>query len=189
MIARALFRLHTAHLHAPGRPTSNSFISPTYAHFTRNSFVSPTYAKTGGCIPLKMSARRHFFSFSSQISAFGFLSSQLLARSFIFRITSIHNLSNIFRTLCPKTRGTPLGPSNPSSAPPRLLARLPAAASAKAGPFTAHSQSCYRTFTHPCLSLVTMEAGPGSHTNTMSIAISPRTVHFYQCALPSEIPS
>jgi len=74
MIARALFRLHPAHLHAPSRPTSNSFISPTYARFTRNSFVSPTYAKTGGCTPLKMSARRHFLSlppnFRSRLSFF-----------------------------------------------------------------------------------------------------------------------
>jgi hypothetical protein len=66
MFARALYRFHPAHLHAPGRPTSNSFISPTYARLTRNSFVSPTYAKTGGCTPSKMSARRHFFSLSSQ---------------------------------------------------------------------------------------------------------------------------
>jgi hypothetical protein len=34
-----------------------------------------------------------------------------------------------------------------------------------------------------------MNPGPGSNTNTMSIAISPRTVHFYQCDPLREIPS
>jgi hypothetical protein len=31
--------------------------------------------------------------------------------------------------------------------------------------------------------------GPGSNTNTMSIAISPRTVHFYRCDPLREMPS
>jgi hypothetical protein len=118
MIARALFRFHPARLHAPRRLPSKSFISPAYEHFTSNSFVSPTYAKTGGCTPPKMSARRHFLSLSSRspLSALGiplpaaasaeagFLS---FAHSFIFRITLIRNLSNTFRTLAPKTGGTP----------------------------------------------------------------------------------
>src|ERR1700751_2447434 len=108
MIARVLFRSHPAHLHALGRPTSKSFISPTYVRFPPNSFVSPTYAKTGGYIPLKMSARRHFLSLSSPISILDSLYLQLLAHSFIFRITLIRNLSNIFRTLAPKTGGTPI---------------------------------------------------------------------------------
>jgi len=118
MFARALFRFHPAHLHASSRPTSNSFISPTYARSTRNSIVSPTYAKTRGYILPKMSARRHFLSLGSQST----LSPSVLpsppqlqrrrvfksfAHSFIFRITLIRNLSNTFRTLAPKTGGTP----------------------------------------------------------------------------------
>ena len=38
-------------------PKSND--SPRYAPLCRKSNVSPTYAKTGGCTPRKMSARRH----------------------------------------------------------------------------------------------------------------------------------
>jgi len=82
---------------------------------------------------------------------------------------------------CPENRGyTPSGPTNPSVPLPPFLP-FP--------PFTAHSQICYRPFTHRSPCLVTMNPGPGSNTNTMSIAISPRTVHFYQCDPLREIPS
>src|SRR5580700_4098569 len=50
-----------------------------------------------------MSARHFFFSLS--ISTLGSLSFQLLAHSFIFRITRIPYPSNTFRTLSPKTGG------------------------------------------------------------------------------------
>jgi|SRR5579863_4508251 len=53
---------YTGSLVRPIRCASKPFVSPTYARFVRNSFVSPTYAKTGGYIPPKMSARRHFLS-------------------------------------------------------------------------------------------------------------------------------
>ena len=50
-------------------------------------------------------------------------------------------------------------------------------------PFTWHSQSCYRPFTHPSRGLVTMDSGQGFNSYTMPIAIPTPTVHFYRCAL------
>src|SRR5579859_8156414 len=50
---------YTGFLVRPIHFVSKAFISPTYEISVRNSFVSPTYAKTGGCTPQKMSARRH----------------------------------------------------------------------------------------------------------------------------------
>jgi hypothetical protein len=56
-------------------------------------------------------------------------------------------------------------------------------------PFTAHSQSCYRPFTHPSPSLVTIKPSQGINSYTMPIAPIRPTVHCYRCELPREIPS
>src|SRR6267143_314352 len=66
MFARGVFSFYPPRLHASSCFPSKPFVSPTYKITVRNSFVSPTYAKTGGCTPLKMSARRHFLSLFSQ---------------------------------------------------------------------------------------------------------------------------
>src|SRR5258708_31994533 len=66
MFARGAFSFHPPHLHASSCFPSKPFVSPTHKITRRNSFVSPTYAKTGGCTPAKMSARRHFLSLFSQ---------------------------------------------------------------------------------------------------------------------------
>jgi hypothetical protein len=55
--------------------------------------------------------------------------------------------------------------------------------------FTAHSQSCYRTFTHLSPFLGTMFPSQGSNSYTMPIAIPMPTVHFYRCEPSREIPS
>ena len=55
--------------------------------------------------------------------------------------------------------------------------------------FTCHSQFCYRGFTHPSPCLVTMLPSQGTNTYTMPTVNTRRTVHFYQCDPPSEIPS
>src|ERR1700751_2572068 len=103
--ARTLFRFHPARLRAQSRLPSKSFISSA-----RNSFVSPTYAKTGGCIPPKMLARRHFLSRLSQFPLSALDTSlpaavsaeacfQSLVHSFIFRIQPISRPCYVFRTL------------------------------------------------------------------------------------------
>ena len=66
MRARAILSSYLPRSLALSRFPTKSFISPAYKNFIRNSFVSPTYAKTGGCTPLKMSARRHLLSLFSQ---------------------------------------------------------------------------------------------------------------------------
>src|SRR5260370_18455298 len=66
MFPRGAFSFHPPRLLASSCFPSKPFVSPTYKITVRNSFVSPTYAKTGGCTPLKMSARRHFLSLFSQ---------------------------------------------------------------------------------------------------------------------------
>jgi hypothetical protein len=106
MFARVLLLFQPSRLHAPSRLLSKSFISPTYARFTRNSFVSPTYARTGGFTSLKMSARRHSFSLCSQLPNLDSVSFLSFAHSFIFRSTSIPCLPSAFRTLSPRTGGT-----------------------------------------------------------------------------------
>ena len=184
MFARAAFSFHPARPHTPSRFPSKSFLSPTYQHFVRNFFVSPTYAKTGGRTPLKMSARRHFLSLFSQspLSALLFFNH---LRTLSFSVSSLSPALPISSALLPQKQGVhPLwsDQSWASTVDCRLLA-------VPFPPFTAHSQSCYRAFTHPSPSLVTMKPGPGSNTNTMSIAISPRTVHFYQCDPLREMPS
>jgi len=56
-------------------------------------------------------------------------------------------------------------------------------------PFTAHSQSCYRPFTHPSPSLVTINPSQGTNSYTMPIVNTRPTVHFYRCDPPREIRS
>ena len=99
MFARAIFSFHPAYPHAPTRFPSKSFLSPTYENSPRNFFVSPTYAKTGGCTPPKMSARRHFLSLFSQ--------------------PPISALPSIFRTLPQKPGGVPLRSNQSHSFPMR----------------------------------------------------------------------
>src|SRR6266481_656250 len=103
MFARGVFSIYPPRLHASSCFPSKPFVSPTYKITVRNSFVSPTYAKTGGCTPLKMSARRHFLSLFSQ--------SRLLffnrLRTLSFSVTPISCLHSAFRTLSPKTGGVP----------------------------------------------------------------------------------
>jgi hypothetical protein len=55
--------------------------------------------------------------------------------------------------------------------------------------FTCHSQTCYRTFTHPAPSLVTMLPSQGSNSYTMPTVNTRPTVHFYQCDPLREIRS
>jgi hypothetical protein len=197
MFARAPFRFLLARFCASSRPPAKPFIPPTYERFTSNSFVSPTYAKTGGCTPSKMSARRHFPSLFSQTPLSAFLLFNHL-RTLSFSVSILSPTLPISSALLPQKSGVhPLRSNQSHGSPPKsdrvsslwavdcwLVFPL-----APPLPFTAHSQSCYRTFTHLCLALVTMFPGPGSHTNTMSIAISPRTVHFYQCDPLREMPS
>jgi hypothetical protein len=66
MLARGVFSSYPPRSRASICSPSKSFVSPTCKISFRNSFVSPTYAKTGGCTPPKMSARRHFLSLFSQ---------------------------------------------------------------------------------------------------------------------------
>jgi hypothetical protein len=54
---------YTGFLVRPIRCASKPFVSPTCKITVRNSLISPTYAKIGECIPLKLSARRHFRAF------------------------------------------------------------------------------------------------------------------------------
>jgi|HubBroStandDraft_2_1064218.scaffolds.fasta_scaffold20260_2 hypothetical protein len=104
MIARPLFRFHPSCLHAPSSPRSKSFISPAYDHLTSNSFVSPTYAKTGGCIPLKMSARRHFLSLFSQ-SPFSALLLFNHLRTLSFSVSHLSAVLPVSSALLPQKRG------------------------------------------------------------------------------------
>jgi len=63
---------YTGYLVGPIHFVSKSFISHTCKITVRNSFVSSTYAKTGGCTPPKMSARRPFlFALSCRLSTVG----------------------------------------------------------------------------------------------------------------------
>src|SRR5258708_4576447 len=66
MFAGAVFSIHPPRLHASSCFPSKPFVSSTDKIAVRNSYVSPTYAKTGGCTPAKMSARRHFLSLFSK---------------------------------------------------------------------------------------------------------------------------
>ncbi len=196
MFARGVFSFYPPRLHASSSFPSKPFVSPTYKITVCNSFVSPTYAKTGGCTPAKMSARRHFFSLFSRspLSAL-FLFNHLRTLSFSVAHLSLvstvlsalfHQKPGVYPLLSDQSHFSTVPSDHPSSSS-AVDCQLSTAFSSS--PFTAHSQSCYPTFTHPSPCLVTMNPGPGSNTNTMSTAISPRTVHFYQCDPPREIPS
>jgi hypothetical protein len=78
--------------------------------------------KQGGATHPKMSARRHFHALLLPEDSLGSLSFQLLAHSFIFRITPISHSSNIFPTLHQKTRVYP-PPVQPI--PPKHLTHTP----------------------------------------------------------------
>ena len=192
MLARGVFSFYPPRLYASSCFPSKPFVSPTYKITVRNSFVSPTYAKTGGCTPAKMSARRHFLSLFSQ--------SRLLLfnrlRALLFSVAHLSPVSTVLSALFHQKPGVyPLWSDQshfstvPSVHSSSLSAvdcqlRLPSPP-----PFTSHSQSCYRPFTHPSPSLVTMFPSQGSYSHTMPITIRTPTVHFYRCEPPREIPS
>jgi len=101
-----------APLPASRQNSAKSNNSPRYAPLRCNSNVSPTYAKTGGYTPSKMSARRHFPSYSRNTHLLPAAASakagfQSFAHSFIFRSTPISCAPNAFRTLPKKTGGIP----------------------------------------------------------------------------------
>jgi len=103
MFARGVFSFYPPRLHTSSCFPSKSFVSPTCRISLRNYFVSPTYAKTGGCTPLKMSARRHFLSlFSpSPLSALLFFN---CLRTLSF---SVSHLSRVLPTVCALFRKKP----------------------------------------------------------------------------------
>jgi hypothetical protein len=186
MLARRVFSFYPPRLHASSCFPSNPFVSPTSKITVCNSFVSPTYAKTGGCTPPKMSVRRHSLSLFSQSP----LSALLLfnhLRTLSFSVSYLSLVAPAASALLPQKQGVHPLWSDQSSAS-AVGCQLSTVGSLLL-PFTSRSQSCYRTFTHLSPCLVTMNPGPGSHTNTMPIAISPRTVHFYQCDPLREMPS
>jgi hypothetical protein len=186
MLARRVFSFHPPRLHASSCSPSKPFVSPTCKLTVRNSFVSPTYAKTGGCTPPKMSARRHFLSLFSQPHSRPSCFS-ITCALFHFPYPAYLPPFQYHPHSCPKNRGyTPSGPTNPSVPLPH---QPPLPPFLPFPPFTAHSQSCYRTFTHPSPSLVTIIPGQGTNSYTMPIAIRMPTVHFYQCDPLREIPS
>ena len=162
---------------------------PLHTKFLSATLLLPLLTQKQGSVPLQKCRRADIFFLSSpnphsRLSLFSIVCALFHFPYHIYPLFFQHLPHS-----CSRNRGyTPSGPSN-SSLGSLLGTRLPAAASAKAGPFTAHSQSCYPTFTHPSPCLVTMNPGPGSNTNTMPIAISPRTVHFYQCDPLREMPS
>jgi hypothetical protein len=207
MFARGLFSFQPARL--PTYPENlPSPILPTHACPSRKSNYSRTYRtpRGGGYTGSLVGPIRRALSTETPLSAlFNFRHLRTLSFSVAHPISW---LPSAFRTLSQKTGGVyPLsGHTRCSQAdrtcntrPPRkaaatrelfhestvtdhqILPLLPIPPQPPSSPFTAHSQSCYRTFTHLSLWLVTMLPGPGSHTYTMSTAISPRTVHFYQC--------
>jgi hypothetical protein len=192
MFARGVFSIYPPRLLASSCFPSKPFVSPTYKITVRNSFVSPTYAKTGGCTPPKMSARRHLLSLFSQSSLSGLFPFNPL-RTLSFSVAHLSPVSTVLSALFHQKPGVyPLWsdqshfstvPSDHSSSLSAVDCQLPSP------PFTSHSQSCYRPFTHPSPCLVTMFPSQGSDSHTMPITIRTPTVHFYQCDPPREIRS
>jgi hypothetical protein len=177
MFARGVSSFYPPRLHASSGFPSKPFVSPTCKITVRNSFVSPTYAKTGGCTPPKMSARRHFLSLFSQ-SPLSALLLFIRLRTLSFSVSSLSPALPISSALLPPKQGVhPLWPyqspgfamtSDHSSSPSTVDCQLLAAPSP---PFTAHSQTCYPTFTHLCLSLVTINPSQGpTHTPCLSLS-------------------
>src|SRR5260221_3348789 len=111
MSARVVVSFHPPRLRDSSCFSSKPFVSPTCRIAVRNSFVSPTYAKTGGCTPLEMSARRHFLSLCSLSP----LSALLLfngLRTLLFSVAHLSPVAPALSALFPKDRGcTPLDPN------------------------------------------------------------------------------
>src|SRR5580704_11289433 len=125
MRARAILSSYLQRSLTLSRFPTKLFIPPAYDRFTRNSFVSPAYAKTGGCTPMKMSARRHLFSPFSQSPL-----STLLRFNYLRALSfSVSHLSAILPTPSPlfhqKPGGTPhSGHTNASDGPCLSLRNL-----------------------------------------------------------------
>lgn len=190
MFARGVFSFYPPRLHASTCFPSKSFVSPIYKITGRNSFVSPTYAKIGG-IPPQKCRRADIFSLfplnpQSRSSCFS-----IIYALFHFPYHTYPPHLQEYAHSYAKTGGTPPGHINsprPSTSallpPPPPLLPLP-----PSFPFTAHSQICYRAFTHPSLALVTMEPSQGTNSYTMPTVNTRPTVHFYRCDPPGEIRS
>src|SRR5258708_5549118 len=156
MFARGVFPFYPPRLHASSCFPSKPFVSPTYKITVRNSFVSPTYAKTGGCTPAKMSARRHFFSLFSQ--------SRLLLfnhlRALLFSVAHLSPVSTVLSALFhQKPRVYPLWSDQshfstvPSDHPSSSLAvdcQLSAASSSIHLPFTILLPHLHPSFSLSC---------------------------------------
>ncbi len=82
-------------------PPSNSFVSPSYAPFTRNPFVSPTYAKTRGVPPSPEPRRASHGMTNRFISEFSLArsSASLLFSAFSLRY-SAHSAPLRYLFLC-----------------------------------------------------------------------------------------
>jgi hypothetical protein len=100
-------------------------------------------------------------------------------------------LSSFPASLTQKKGGTPPGHTNPRGQPPPVLYLLNLLyfLHLQSSPFTAHSQSCYRAFTHPSPCLVTIKSSQGTNPYTMPIALIRPTVHCYRCPPPGETTS
>jgi hypothetical protein len=180
MLARGVFSFHP-----PSTSTScqNSLspIIPAHARFSRKSNHSRTYGPPGGGdIPIFWSDQ--FFGTFSQKSPTvpAFISATCALFHFPY-----HTYPLFFQHLphsCPKNRGC--NPPCPTNRNPVL--RVPVSPG-HSPPFTSHSQTCYRAFTHPSPSLVTIRRSQGSDTNTMPTVNTRPTVHFYRCDPPREI--
>src|SRR5260221_3437326 len=104
MSARVVVSFHPPRLRDSSCFSSKPCVSPTCRIAVRNSFVSPTYAKTGGCTPLEMSARRHFLSLCSLSP----LSALLLfngLRTLLFSVAHLSPVAPALSALFPKDRG------------------------------------------------------------------------------------
>src|SRR5882724_9088742 len=113
MFARGVFPFYSPRLHASSCFPCKPFVSPTCKITVRNSFVSPTYAKTAGCTPPKMSARRHFLPLSSQSHSPSSCFSVIYELFHFPDPTYLPPFPYLPHSF-PKNRGyTPSGPTNP----------------------------------------------------------------------------
>jgi hypothetical protein len=174
MLARGVFSFYPPGLHASSCFPSKPFVSPTCRITVRNSFVSLTYAKTEGCTPLKMSARRHFHAFPVPTLA---------------RPSSNSNHSRTYTTRGSGCLVQPIPTRESLRSFISSTSFTSFTSSTSFSPFTSRSQSCYRPFTQPSPSLVTIIASQGTNSYTMPIAIRVPTVHFYRCDPLREMPS
>src|SRR5580704_1579854 len=122
--ARTHFRFHPACSHASSRP----FLSRLFPLHTTAPLAIPLFpllTQKQGVAPPKKCRRADICSLFSPIPPSWISFLQLLAHSFIFRITPIPYPSNTFRTLCRKTGGTPhSGHTNASDGPCLSLRNL-----------------------------------------------------------------